>query len=258
MSNTYIGVDGVARKVNGIYVGVDGVARKVVNGWVGVNGVARLFYQSKVSLAIGSLPLGTEIYLTEADGDVPYIIIANNHYGLGEITLLRKHVLAKTAQFFSSAPSSAYNNRYSTSKLKSYCDNLYTALPAETQAKIMTIPLPCRECAQSGHDGITLDSTLYPLSYEELTSEGSSYDGVWMESFFPDNASRKAYKEDGTTLAQYWTRSPTSGMSTYSEIVGTSGECANAYSTNSKYVRPACNVLASLEVYVDDNGNYHI
>ena len=41
---SYIGVDGVARKVVSPYVGVEGVARNVKNGYVGVEGVARLFF----------------------------------------------------------------------------------------------------------------------------------------------------------------------------------------------------------------------
>ena len=42
----YIGVDGVARKVQQMYVGVGGKARKVKKGYIGVGGVARLFYES--------------------------------------------------------------------------------------------------------------------------------------------------------------------------------------------------------------------
>lgn len=37
----YVGVDGVARKVDTGYVGVDGVARKLTKGYVGVDGIAR-------------------------------------------------------------------------------------------------------------------------------------------------------------------------------------------------------------------------
>lgn len=42
----YVGVDGVARKVDTGYVGVDGVARKLTKGYVGVDGVARECYSS--------------------------------------------------------------------------------------------------------------------------------------------------------------------------------------------------------------------
>lgn len=45
----YIGVDGVARKVDSGYVGVDGVARKLTKGYVGVDGVARECFSSGVT-----------------------------------------------------------------------------------------------------------------------------------------------------------------------------------------------------------------
>lgn len=41
---TYVGVNGVARKVSKKYVGVDSVARKISKGYVGVDGVARKFF----------------------------------------------------------------------------------------------------------------------------------------------------------------------------------------------------------------------
>lgn len=40
---SYVGVNGVARKISKKYVGVDGVARKISKGYVGVDGVARKF-----------------------------------------------------------------------------------------------------------------------------------------------------------------------------------------------------------------------
>lgn len=43
---TYVGVNGVARKVDQPYIGVNGVARTVAEGYVGVNGVARKCYSS--------------------------------------------------------------------------------------------------------------------------------------------------------------------------------------------------------------------
>jgi hypothetical protein len=43
----YVGVDGIARKVNKEYVGVDGVAREVTKGYVGVDGVAREYWSGE-------------------------------------------------------------------------------------------------------------------------------------------------------------------------------------------------------------------
>jgi hypothetical protein len=43
----YVGVDGIARKVNKEYVGIDGVAREVTKGYVGVDGVAREYWSGE-------------------------------------------------------------------------------------------------------------------------------------------------------------------------------------------------------------------
>lgn len=50
----YVGVSGVARKVNKIYIGVGGVARKVKKAYVGVGGVARLVYSSEIGHSVAT------------------------------------------------------------------------------------------------------------------------------------------------------------------------------------------------------------
>lgn len=61
MSDGYIGVNGVARKIKDMYVGVDGIARKVKSGYVGVNNVARCFYSGSGSFAFsGAFALVSE------------------------------------------------------------------------------------------------------------------------------------------------------------------------------------------------------
>lgn len=58
---TYIGVNGVARRVKKMYVGVNGVSKKVKKGYIGVNGVAKLFYSGS-----GELKLITEYKVQNA------------------------------------------------------------------------------------------------------------------------------------------------------------------------------------------------
>lgn len=48
--NSYVGVNGVARKIKKIYVGVNGIAREVKTGYVGVNGIARKWWSSFIPL----------------------------------------------------------------------------------------------------------------------------------------------------------------------------------------------------------------
>lgn len=48
---SYIGVNGVARKVKQPYIGVSGVARKVLKAYIGVGGVARLTFNNAVPIS---------------------------------------------------------------------------------------------------------------------------------------------------------------------------------------------------------------
>lgn len=43
----YVGVDGVAQKVEKVYIGVGGKARKIVKAYIGVNGIARQWWVSE-------------------------------------------------------------------------------------------------------------------------------------------------------------------------------------------------------------------
>ena len=45
---SYIGIDGTARKVKNMYIGIDNVARKIKKAYIGINGVARLFYSGSL------------------------------------------------------------------------------------------------------------------------------------------------------------------------------------------------------------------
>jgi hypothetical protein len=50
MSNLYVGIDNVAKKVNNIYIGVDGIARKILKGYVGIDGIAQQFYSGAIEI----------------------------------------------------------------------------------------------------------------------------------------------------------------------------------------------------------------
>ena len=52
---SYIGVDGVARKIKKWYFGVDGKARKVKKGYIGVGGVARPFMSDEELAYYGTI-----------------------------------------------------------------------------------------------------------------------------------------------------------------------------------------------------------
>ena len=55
----YIGIDGIARKINKMYIGVDGVARRIKKAYIGIGGVARPYWSLEPIEYWGTAELST-------------------------------------------------------------------------------------------------------------------------------------------------------------------------------------------------------
>lgn len=195
---------------------------------------------------------GTVVHLLE-DEYVPYLVIAHDHHGEGLTTLLRQYTDGYT-NYYGSAPSSAYSNKYSSSRLKTAMESRFSALPAETQALIKAVDITVREHANTGEDAVTINSNLFPLSEIELTGSGSALEGTHI-SYFASNELRAT--TDGTTEREYWTRSVTAGMDAYARAISTAGGATNVSVTANRYIRPAC-CIASDAFVSESDGEYYI
>lgn len=84
---TYIGVDGIARKVKKIYVGVNGIAQKVKKAYIGVSNLARQFFGGYDSIQKVSDPIRFV--------QCPYNDAVNNSYlrGIAAGNLANKYAL---------------------------------------------------------------------------------------------------------------------------------------------------------------------
>lgn len=79
MSNSYIGINDVARKITGGYIGVNGIARKIAKAYIGdENGLAKLIYQPQNIITFNSsiaptswteITTGTEYTATNTYGE---------------------------------------------------------------------------------------------------------------------------------------------------------------------------------------------
>lgn len=196
---------------------------------------------------------GTVVHLLEDGGYEPYIVIAQDHYREGLTTLLRQHTDG-TSVYFNSTPNNEYSNKYSTSKVKAAMDNLYAALPEETKALIVTVDIPVREHASSSANEIAVVSQFFALSQIELMGEGSTKEGSPM-AYFSSDDTRAA--TDGTTARVWWMRSVVGGMANTARAISTDGTQTSVVVTNSRYLRPACNIAS--DVFVSDkDGEYYI
>ncbi|MBE5786821.1 MAG: hypothetical protein E7324_04690 [Clostridiales bacterium] len=201
--------------------------------------------------SIASLPIGTEIYLME-DTLQPYILIAKDQHGSGNVTLLRKYAAADYSAFHFSTPSGEANNKYDGSSLESNHAAFFSALPAETQAKIAEAQIPVRASA-SGSTVTSIAAHMFPLSEMEYTGSGAA-EGSFI-AYFAGNAQRIAYAESGAARVT-WTRSVTGGMNNYSRQISASGSIGNQTVVNSGYLRPACCVKSDALVAQDADGRY--
>lgn len=208
------------------------------------------------ALTIGSLSAGTVVMVEESTGYVPWVVIAHDHHGEGLTTLVRQCADTYAAYHYS-APSGAYYNRYSNSRLKADMATYYSdKLTAETQAKIQSVDIPIRESANSSTSQAYVTSNLFALSEPEVSGSGSSYEGTQIP-YFDSDAKRICYTSSGTAVA-YWLRSVLGGMSDYARVISTSGSTSNGGVTSNAYIRPACCVLSGAEITKDSEGNYYL
>ena len=194
--------------------------------------------------------------LNENGAAKKFIFLQHNHYGKGEVTLLRKD----SAGFRAFAPGSSSYNVYNGCSLDDFCNVEFIGrLDPVIRACLIDVPIPTIR----GHVNGTWDATVqtlyrkgFSLSGTEVGSGGSGTEGTKF-SYFGSNANRIAYHDETTTAVYWWLRSSDSGYNRgYAYYVGTDG----GVNGNSAYVatycaRPALALKSSLSVSVEaENG----
>lgn len=201
---------------------------------------------------LSDLAAGTLVYLLEADY-VPYMVLAHDHHGSGLTTLIRYRACSTESRYFASIPTYATSVKYNTSALNTAYVNYYDALPAETQGKIEAVDIPIVESAQVSTI-VTVNAHMFALSAMEYTglqqSEGTQI------PYFANDASRIAYKEDGTTATYVWTRTPSGGMNDYARAIEDTGAIGSSGLKTAYPLRPACCVKSETKLSKDNQGRY--
>lgn len=190
--------------------------------------------------------------LNENGAAKKFIFLQHNHYGKGEVTLLRKD----SAGFRAFAPSdgSSYNV-YNGCSLDDFCNVEFVGrLDPVIQACLIPVPIPTIR----GHVYGEWDSTVqtlyrrgFSLSCTEVGLSGAGTEGKKF-SYFSSNANRIAYHDETTKAVSWWLRS--SDSSNYSVAcnvgagggVGSGGACGAGYCA-----RPA--LALSSEILVSDS-----
>ena len=144
--------------------------------------------------------------LNENGAAKKFIFLQHNHYGKGEVTLLRKD----SAGFRAFAPGSSSYNVYNGCSLDDFCNVEFIGrLDPVIRACLIDVPIPTIR----GHVNGTWDATVqtlyrkgFSLSGTEVGSGGSGTEGTKF-SYFGSNANRIAYHDETTTAVLWWLRS---------------------------------------------------
>lgn len=188
--------------------------------------------------------------LNENGAAKKFIFLQYNHYGKGEVTLLRKD----TAGFRAFAPGSSSYNVYNGCSLDDFCNVEFIGrLDPVIRACLIDVPIPTIR----GHVNGTWDATVqtlyrkgFSLSGTEVGSGGSGTEGTKF-SYFGSNANRIAYHDETTTAVTWWLRSSYSSDRYRAYYVYADGS-VNDYSASSALncARPA--LALSSEILVSD------
>lgn len=189
--------------------------------------------------------------LNENGAAKKFIFLQHNHYGKGEVTLLRKD----SAGFRAFAPGSSSYNVYNGCSLDDFCNVEFIGrLDPVIRACLIDVPIPTIR----GHVNGTWDATVqtlyrkgFSLSGTEVGSGGSGTEGTKF-SYFGSNANRIAYHDETTTAVFWWLRSSSSSDYDSAYSVSTDG---SVYSVRAYYAiscaRPA--LALSSEILVSDS-----
>ena len=204
-----------------------------------------------MSKKISTLAAGNLVKLNENGAAKKFIFLQHNHYGKGEVTLLRKD----SAGFRAFAPGSSSYNVYNGCSLDDFCNVEFIGrLDPVIRACLIDVPIPTIR----GHVNGTWDATVqtlyrkgFSLSGTEVGSGGSGTEGTKF-SYFGSNANRIAYHDETTTAVGWWLRSSGSGDFHSAYYVSTGGGVGNdtaCYAHNC--ARPA--LALSSEILVSDS-----
>lgn len=189
--------------------------------------------------------------LNENGAAKKFIFLQHNHYGKGEVTLLRKD----SAGFRAFAPGSSSYNVYNGCSLDDFCNVEFIGrLDPVIRACLIDVPIPTIR----GHVNGTWDATVqtlyrkgFSLSGTEVGSGGSGTEGTKF-SYFGSNANRIAYHDETTTAVFWWLRSSDSSTHNSAYRVSTDGSVSDyrAYYAG-LCARPA--LALSSEILVSDS-----
>lgn len=220
---SYLGVNGVSRKVKSLSFGVNGVARKVKSGYIGINGVARQFLQGGVLAS--TLSVGQSVYLKESSTLIEYIIVNRGVPGAMYDTSCDGMWLMRKDLYVSRVWSSTTDGLYANSSIHTYLNGtFYNRFDSAAKSAIKEVKIPyCTDVSNhiAGTKSNGLTTKVFLPSYWEvggydtsdslcsygMVKEGVCFDYFPKDSKYTNNRTARIANLNGTAT-RWWTRTP--------------------------------------------------
>lgn len=208
-----------------------------------------------MSKKISTLAAGSLVKLNENGQAKKFIFLQHNHYGLGEVTLLRKDTFAPRQ--WTASYDSSYNNCYYGSDMDMFCNTQYPQmLDPIIQACLVNVPIVVAEGASYGGTVSSTLHTLYRKGFLLSMKEACNANGLAAEgtafSYLTTQANRIAYSDETATAVLWWLRSPNSSAKN-AYCVSTSGASNSGGVCYADYCCPRPALALSSEIYVSDS-----
>lgn len=179
-----------------------------------------------MSKKLNTLGAGSLVKLNENGVAKKFLVLGYNHYGKGEVTLLRKDTFAPRQ--WTGSYDGSYNNCYNGSDMDMFCNVQYPLmLDSAIRGCLIDVPIPT---ARGAVYGSTVDKTVvnlmrhgFLLSAQEATATaGLVAEGSAFTYLSGTQANRIAYHDGTSTAVCWWLRSPLSNAR-YAYYVSTDG-----------------------------------
>lgn len=183
-----------------------------------------------MSKKLNTLGAGSLVKLNENGVAKKFLVLGYNHYGKGEVTLLRKDTFAPRQ--WTGSYDGSYNNCYNGSDMDMFCNVQYPLmLDPAIRGCLIDVPIPT---ARGAVYGSTVDKTVvnlmrhgFLLSAQEATATaGLVAEGRAFTYLSGTQANRIAYHDGTSTAVNWWLRSPCSNAN-YAYGVGAVGALYN-------------------------------
>lgn len=183
-----------------------------------------------MSKKLSTLPAGSLVKLNENGDPKPYIVLEYNHYGKGEVTLLRKYIFAPNVWCPGTTTSS--NSVYNGNCLDMFCNTQHPlTLDPTIQGCLIDVPVPTMIGALTAGASPTPNRTIvnlmrhgFLLSVKEIYNTVSTNgidDGTTFNYF---NATKS--NENNAILVSYHDNYPTRGCGWWTRSMHTADKTA--------------------------------